>query len=183
MATTTGRQVFPDRLRGVALLGIVVVNGPPLGISVDGFTAASLTGIADQASAFLVIALAQGKFYLLFSFLFGYSAAFILRDGSAGNRQRFARRLVGLGVIGLIHAVFFYIGDILITYAVLGVGLLALSRRSDRVLRHWAALALAIGVALPFIMLGPMAELDPNALTAPTDPTLGALDTALSSGS
>lgn len=183
MATTTGRQVFPDRLRGVALLGIVVVNAPPLGISVDGFTAASLTGIADRASAFLVIALAQGKFYLLFSFLFGYSAAFILRDSSTGNRHRFARRLVGLGMIGLIHAVFFYIGDILVTYAVLGVGLLALSRRSDRVLRHGAALALVIGVALPFIMLGPMAELDPNALTAPTDPTLGALDTALSSGS
>lgn len=36
------RQVFPDRLRGVALLGIIAVNAPPLGISVDGFTTASL---------------------------------------------------------------------------------------------------------------------------------------------
>ena len=183
MATTAGRQVFPDRLRGIALLGIVVVNAPPLGISVDGFTSDSLTSIWDTGAAFVVIALAQGKFYLLFSFLFGYSASFILRDGSAPNRRRYARRLLGLAAIGLIHAVFFYIGDILLTYAVLGFGLLALSRRSDHALRLWAGIAFAVGVILPFVMLGPLAELDPNALTAPTDPTLGALDTALASGS
>ncbi len=183
MANASSRQVFPDRLRGIALLGIVVVNAPPLGISVDGFTAASIDGVADEATAFLVIALAQGKFYLLFSFLFGYSAAFILRDGSTSNRRRFGRRLVGLAVIGFVHAVFFYIGDILMTYAVLGFGLLALSGRSDRALRRWSLIALAIGVALPFVMIGPLAELDPNALTAPTDPTLGALDTALAGGS
>lgn len=175
--------MFPDRLRGIALLGIVVVNAPPLGISVDGFTTSSLANVADRASAFLVIALAQGKFYLLFSFLFGYSAAFILRDGSEANRRRFARRLVALAAIGLIHAVFFYIGDILLAYALLGFGLLALAGRSDRALRRWAYVALAIGLTLPFIMLGPVAELDPNALTAPTDPTLGALDSALSTGS
>lgn len=169
--------------RGLALLGIVVVNAPPLGISVDGFTSSSLDSGLNQAAAFGVIALAQGKFYLLFSFLFGYSAAFILRDGSAGNRRRYARRLVGLAAIGLIHAVFFYIGDILMTYAVLGFGLLALSGRSDRALRRWAGVALAVGVLLPFILLGPFAELDPNALAAPTDPTLGALDSALAGGS
>ena len=183
MATTAGRQVFPDRLRGIALLGIVVVNAPPLGISVDGFTSDSLTSVWDAGAAFVVIALAQGKFYLLFSFLFGYSASFILRDSSAPDRRRYARRLVGLAFIGLMHAVFFYIGDILLTYAVLGIGLLALSRRSDHALRLAAGIALAVGVVLPFVMLGPMAALDPNALTAPTDPTLGALDTALASGS
>ena len=127
MATATARQVLPDRLRGIALLGIVIVNAPPLGISVDGFTAASLDGAANEAAAFTVIALAQGKFYLLFSFLFGYSAAFILRDGSDPNRRRFRRRLVALAAIGFVHAVFFYIGDILLTYAVLGFGLLVLS--------------------------------------------------------
>lgn len=183
MGTPGSRQVFPDRLRGIALLGIVVVNAPPLGISIDGFTAASLEGAANEAAAFLVIALAQGKFYLLFSFLFGYSASFILRDGSDPNRRRYARRLVGLAVIGFVHAVFFYIGDILMTYALLGFGLLALSRRSDMALRRWAAGALAVGVLLPFVMIGPLAELDPNALTAPTDPTLAALDAALANGS
>lgn len=183
MPTTTGRQVFPDRLRGIALLGIVLVNAPPLGISVDGFTPTSLLGFLDRAITFLVIALAQGKFYLLFSFLFGYSASFILSDGSAPNRRRYARRLAGLAAIGFVHAVFFYMGDILTTYAVLGFGLLAISNSSDHGLRRWSVVALAIGAALPFIMLGPLAELDPNALTAPTDPTLGAADAALARGS
>lgn len=183
MSTAGGRQFFPDRLRGIALLGIVVVNSPPLGISVDGFTADSVSSTLDKLAVFVVIALAQGKFYLLFSFLFGYSAAFILRDGASPDRRRFARRLVGLAVIGLIHAVFFYVGDILLTYAVLGCGLLAVSRRPDRTLRRWTVAALAVGVVLPLVMLGPFAELDPNALTAPTDPTLAALDSALAQGS
>lgn len=183
MDEATARQVLPDRLRGVALLGIVVVNAPPLGISVDGFTASSLAGPANTAAAFAVITLAQGKFYLLFSFLFGYSATFILRDGSAPNRRRFGRRLAALAVIGFLHAVFFYIGDILMTYAALGIGLLLVSRSPDAALRRGALVALAIGIILPFVMLGPLAELDPNALTAPTDPTLAALDAALADGS
>lgn len=183
MASSGSRQVLPDRLRGIALLGIVVVNAPPLGISIDGFTAASLQGAANEAAAFLVIALAQGKFYLLFSFLFGYSASFILRDGSDPNRRRYAKRLIGLAVIGFVHAVFFYVGDILMTYALLGFGLLALSRRSDTALRRWAGGALDVGVLLPFFMIGPFAELDPNALTAPTASTLAALDAALANGS
>ena len=183
MSAASARQVFPDRLRGIALLGIVVVNAPPLGISIDGFTSDSLTNALDKVAVFVVIALAQGKFYLLFSFLFGYSAAFILRSGANSDRRRFARRLVGLAAIGLIHAVFFYVGDILLTYAVLGFGLLTVSRRSDLVLRRVAMVALVIGIALPLLMLGPFAEFDPNALTAPTDPTLNALDTALATGS
>lgn len=183
MVPAPSRQVFPDRLRGLSLLGIVVVNAPPLGISVDGFTPASVEGPVNSAAALLVMALAQGKFYLLFSFLFGYSASFILRDGSPAHRRRFARRLWGLAFIGLLHAVFFYIGDILLTYAALGFGLLLVSRCSDMALARWAAVATIVGVALPFLMLGPLAEFDPNALTAPTDPTLAHLDAALADGS
>lgn len=177
------RQVFPDRLRGIALLGIVVVNVPLLGLSFDGFTAASVEGSLNAGTAFAVVALAQGKFYLLFSLLFGYSAAFILRDGGSHDRRRFRRRLVGLGVIGLVHAIFFYIGDILISYAVLGFGLLAVSEVSDRALRRWAIVGLIAGVVLPFAFLGPLTAIDPNSLTGENDSTLAALDEAIAQGS
>ena len=120
MANPPSRQVFPDRLRGIALLGIVAVNAPPLGISVDGFTAASLEGPVNAVTAFIVIAFAQGKFYLLFSFLFGYSAAFILRQGKPARPSAIPTSPRGSGRHRFIHAVFFYIGDILMTYAVLG---------------------------------------------------------------
>ena len=74
------RQTFPDQLRGLALLGIIVVNAPFLAISSDGYTAASIAAPIDWAAAFSVTLLTQGKFYLIFSFLFGYSANFIVRS-------------------------------------------------------------------------------------------------------
>lgn len=142
------RQVLPDRLRGLALLGIVIVNAPFLGISVEGFTQQSISGPLDLATMFAVISLAEGKFYLLFSFLFGYSASFILKDQSRPNRRRYLRRLIGLFLFGMIHAVFFFSGDILITYSLLGLFLFFISRYSDRAVKNWAITAVAISVLI-----------------------------------
>ena len=155
------RQVFPDRLRGISLLGIVVVNVPFLGISSNGFTQASIQGPADTATAFLVFLLAQGKFYLLFAFLFGYSSAFILKNGAPEHRRRFRKRLLVLAGFGLFHAVFLFIGDILLTYALLGVGLLAISGKSDRVVKRTALLSLAAGM-LVFALVVVLVMLEPQ---------------------
>lgn len=150
MSTTstpaTVREALPDRLRGIALLGIVVVNAAYLGISADGFTAESVDGVGNRLTALLVSTFAQGKFYLLFSFLFGYSASFILRDQSPSNRRRFLRRMGALFLFGLAHAVFFFVGDILITYAIFGLLLLVVSRSSDRALRAWTRVSIAVSV-------------------------------------
>ena len=140
------REALPDRVRGIALLGIVVVNAAYLGISADGFTAESVDGVGNRFTALVVVALAQGKFYLLFSFLFGYSASFILRDQSPPNRRRYLRRMGALFLFGLAHAVFFFVGDILITYAILGLLLLSVSRASDRALRIWTIASIALSV-------------------------------------
>ena len=142
------REALPDRLRGIALLGIVVVNAAYLGISLEGLTQASVEGTANLITALLVVTFAQGKFYLLFSFLFGYSASFILRDNSAPNRRRYLRRLIALFLFGLAHAVFFFVGDILITYSILGLLLFFVSRTSDKVLRRWTIAAIAVAVFL-----------------------------------
>lgn len=168
---------MPDRLRGIALLGIVVVNVPYLALSTEGFTPDSVQRPIDATVAFLVFWLAQGKFYLLFSFLFGYSAAFILRDNSQLHRRRFAYRLLALFTFGLLHAVFFFIGDILITYALLGFGLLLLSRRSDRALVTWATVAAVVGVVLVTVVMAAY-----SAVPEP-DFALVELDDALASGS
>ncbi len=145
-SASVAREALPDRLRGVALLGIVVVNAAYLGISADGFTADSVDGVGNRLTALLVATFAQGKFYLLFSFLFGYSASFILRDQSAPNRRRYLRRMGALFLFGLAHAVFFFVGDILITYAILGLLLLVVSRASDRALRTWTIASIAVSV-------------------------------------
>ena len=146
MSAPSSREALPDRLRGFALLGIVVVNASFLGISTDGFTQRSVEGAANFTTALVVDTFAEGKFYLLFSFLFGYSASFILRDNSAPDRRRYLRRLLALFLFGLAHAVFFFVGDILITYSILGLLLFSVSRTSDRALRRWTIASVAIGV-------------------------------------
>jgi len=171
------REALPDRLRGIALLGIVVVNAAFIGISTDGFTQGSVDGAANLLTAFLVVCLAEGKFYLLFSFLFGYSAAFILRDNSAPNRRRYLKRLFALFLLGIAHAVFFFIGDILITYSILGLLLLGISRSSDRALRRWTMAAVSVSVLL-ILAIASLAAAFPGDSSGLAD-----LDSALATGS
>ncbi len=178
MATTTKREALPDRLRGIALLGIVVVNAAFLGISADGFTQDSVDGVANRLTALFVATFAQGKFYLLFSFLFGYSASFILRDHTKANRRRYLRRMLALFLFGLAHAVFFFVGDILITYSILGVLLFAISRSPDRVLKRWVIASVALSVFCIVVITS-------LAAAFPEDGSLGLgdLEFALASGS
>lgn len=150
------RQMFPDQLRGLALLGIVVVNAPFLAISGFGYSEASRATAWDATVAFLVTLLASGKFYVIFSFLFGYSALFILKDGSPVNRRVYRRRLVALLLLGIAHVVLLFVGDILVTYALLGFALLLLVRRSDRALWITALIAWVVAacwvVGLAFLL-------------------------------
>ena len=177
MTGSSSREVMPDRLRGVALLGIVVVNAPLFALSgSEGLTPESVVGPLNTAAAFLMLALAQGKFYLLFSFLFGYSASFILRDNTRPHRRRYVRRLLVLALFGILHATFFFIGDILLTYAILGFGLLALSRRSDRALKIWAVAVAGFSVLLITSFISVIS------LFPQQDPQLLQLNTALADG-
>lgn len=176
-----GRQAFPDQLRGLALLGIIVVNAPFLAISADGYTPASVSAPIDWVAAFGVTMLAQGKFYLIFSFLFGYSANFIVRANDPTGRRRFRRRLVGLAVIGLAHAVLLFVGDILLSYALLGAALMLIFSKSDRAVMRTSAVAavlasLWLGVLLVAVSSTASADLA-------TDPALLDLNAAIANGS
>lgn len=142
------RQALPDQLRGFALLGIIVVNMPFLAVSNVGIWELELSSWSDQTVAFLIVALAQGKFYLLFAFLFGYSLTLILKSRSVDGVRRYLRRLIGLAVLGAGHAYLFFIGDILIGYALLGLVLLIFISRSTRTVLIASAVAFAVGLAL-----------------------------------
>jgi len=131
------RDSSPDVLRGFALWGIIVVNVAYFSTSVSsGVTGDSIEGSGDAVAAFLVQALASGKFYILFSFLFGYSAHYLLKDPVRG-RRRWVARNVGLIVVGLLHASLLFIGDILFLYGLLGLALTFFLARSDRVITAW----------------------------------------------
>jgi uncharacterized protein len=137
MATHAPARIHEvDALRGFALFGILVVNLTAFASAYYG------SGVADPAFAsefdrailWLVAWLFETKFYLLFSFLFGYSVALQLGAAERAGKAflpRMLRRQAGLWLIGLGHAVLLFYGDILTTYAVLGVVLLALRNQSD----------------------------------------------------
>jgi uncharacterized protein len=137
-----------DALRGFALLGILVVNSTFFASAFAIYEIAdpAFAGPGEDAASWIVDVLFTSKFYVLFSFLFGYS--FTLQLDSARRRgaafgPRFLRRLLGLFVIGAAHAVLLWQGDILTTYAVLGLVLLLL-----RGLRPRVALGIAGGTLL-----------------------------------
>ena len=142
------RQALPDQLRGFALLGIIVVNMPFLTVSNIGIWELEFSNLSDKVVAFLIVALAQGKFYLLFAFLFGYSLTLILKSGSINSISKYFRRLVGLALLGAGHAYLFFIGDILIGYALLGVVLVLFVSRSTRTVLIASAFSYLIGLAL-----------------------------------
>jgi uncharacterized protein len=128
---TLARIVDVDALRAVALLIILIVN---IAFFASGYSFQLVPDPAhdswgDQAVRWLVELFLAMKAYLLFSFLFGYS--FTLQLDSAARRgvdfaPRFRRRLAGLFVLGILHAVLLFQGDILTTYALLGLVLLAM---------------------------------------------------------
>jgi uncharacterized protein len=132
------RDTFPDVLRGFALLGIALVNIPLLAIDPALHNeGADLTVFSNAATAFVVVAFFQAKFYLLFSFLFGYSAHYVIRD-SKENRGRWVGRSIGLILLGFFHFSLLFFGDILFLYGVFGLLLLAFYFRKAQTLKVWA---------------------------------------------
>ncbi|WP_455273987.1 DUF418 domain-containing protein [Rhizobium herbae] len=119
-----------------------------------------------MAVRFLVAFLFEMKFYLLFSFLFGYSFTLQMQSAEkagAAFLPRILRRQAGLWTIGLAHAVLLFHGDILTTYAVLGALLLAVRQTPEaKVLR--LAKGLIVATALLWASLGLTQILAPSTI-------------------
>ncbi|KQU88771.1 hypothetical protein ASC78_23670 [Variovorax sp. Root318D1] len=154
------RQQMVDALRGFALLGILVVNIASFASTYYGLGIPDPLNIslADRSASFVRAFLFETKFYLLFSFLFGYSFTLQMRAAERDGKPfvpRMVRRHVALFVLGVAHAVLLYFGDILMAYAVLGAVLLMLRRRGD-VLLACAAIGLVLLTSLLWAGVGRM---------------------------
>ncbi len=118
-----------DSLRAFALLGVVVVNVAAYRRGVGPTLAAAGGRVGGEVSTLGVglSAVFEGRFYPLFSFLFGWG--FAVQDARSRVRGRsvlgpWLRRCGVLLVLGAAHALLLFDGDILTTYAVLGASLL-----------------------------------------------------------
>jgi uncharacterized protein len=171
--TRPGERVMVlDALRGFAILGILLVNAPlffqPLWSEV---LAGSAAGALDRVAAVATEALAEGKFFTLFSLLFGVGAAMQMRRAAQRGRRFapfFVRRIAVLAAIGAAHAFLIWWGDILLYYAVLGLALVPLTRAPARRALRWAVVVAAVPLVLNLGLFGltTLATLDPEAQQA-----------------
>lgn len=139
-----------DVLRGFAIFGILLVNMAFFSTPLIYDQAAGTVRFGapyDRLATWLIRFLAEGKFYTLFSFLFGLGL-FVQMSRVEARGVAFVplyvRRLLVLLLIGLAHAFLVWSGDILVTYALLGFLLLLFRHRSPRSLLWWAAAMLVL---------------------------------------
>ncbi len=149
------RILAVDVIRGFALFGILLVNMAFFSAPFDAILMNTpwWPALPDRIVTFAVHALAEGKFYILFSLLFGLGMAIQMERAAARGRSfagYYVRRLLVLLPIGLAHALLLWYGDILTAYAVTGFLLLAFRRRRDRTILIWTAVI----YVLPIVILG-----------------------------
>lgn len=161
-----------DVLRGFALLGILLVN---MAYFANPVQYAMLPHIAptalDWGADWLVRFLAEGKFFSLFSFLFGLGFTIqMARAEAKGVRfiPRYLRRAGVLLIFGLLHGLLLWTGDILLYYAILGLLLLFFRHMKFKWVWTWLvvlALLPALFVAVGWMMMT-LARQDPQAALA-----------------
>lgn len=138
LRTLTDAVAEPERIgaidlaRGIALLGIFLVNmqffTEPFGVAVGIPSAPEGSSVLDILAYYFVMIFCAGKFYTLFSMLFGIGFIIQLdRAVRAGRRfvPAYLRRLAFLCLLGASHGLLLWYGDILFIYSWAGLLLFA----------------------------------------------------------
>lgn len=146
-----------DVLRGFALFGVLfdnIIGFSGWGMMGEKAQESLTTWPADSILGLLELTFIKGKFYSLFSLLFGIGFSIILvRNEQKGVNplKIFYRRLIILLLFGVVHSYFLWEGDILLLYALLGLLLPLFRKCSDRALMIWAAALIASPVLIDII--------------------------------
>ena len=138
-----------DTLRGFAIFGILMVNMPLMFTPLveDVMMPSFGEDLSEIVPNLLIEFFFTGKFFVLFSMLFGFGFyIFLHKDGEPGNEivSVFRKRLFWLLVFGILHVTFLWEGDILIYYALFGFLLLFFRRSSVKKLSIWMIIFLII---------------------------------------
>lgn len=178
-APAAERTHLLDALHGFALLGVAYSNFAvhAYWIFMPPEEQAALPGsFLDAPLEFIHTVFIQGKFYSIFSLLFGIGFGFFLEKGPDGI-GRFYRRMLILLLIGWLHLRYLWEGDILTLYALLGLLLPVARRMGDRALVVAAALLLLMPIAIDAIKVLTEGAFDPargtRAMAMEADTALG----------
>ena len=141
-----------DAVRGFALIGICLMNIEFFNramASLGQGMPAGLTGF-DWLASYFVAYFVAGKFWTIFSLLFGMGFAVMLTRAETAGRgflKPYLRRIAALAVFGALHHIFLFGGDILFSYAVGAVFLLVVLYGTWK----WMVAAIVVLVGLAFV--------------------------------
>ena len=147
-----------DALRGIAILGIFIAN-LPVGFS---FYDASLPNTGpwfnpwDKQTVFIEHLLIEGKFYSIFSLLFGWGLAIQLKRSELKGLTPVSfvrRRLLFMFLLGLAHLLLLWTGDIVAFYALVGFVFLWIRKWNDRKLFITAIILLLSPILLYYLKM------------------------------
>ena len=150
---TNEREIFMDVLRGFAILGIFIAN---LGSGFSWYKESShLTGpwlvpVLDHKVSFLHQMFIEGKFYSIFSLLFGWGIALQVKKGIAKGidaTPTIKRRLAFMLLLGAFHLLI-WPGDIVFFYALLGFLLLPFRKFSNKTLLITGSILILLPILL-----------------------------------
>ena len=143
-----------DLIRGIAVLAILVVNiwafSMPFAAYANPPVHGDLTGVNQLVWLFSYV-LFQEKFITIFSILFGAGIALFVehaRNRGAAVTALHYRRMFALLLIGLVHAYGFWSGDILTTYALIGMLLYWFLECSNKTVLILAGSLIALSILL-----------------------------------
>ena len=142
------RYMILDVLRGLSVCGIALANYPEFALWTflpEEEQAAMSTAGIDAVVRYMLYLFVDGKFYTIFSLLFGVGFSLILARHSV---SLFLRRMLILAVIGFCHLMFIWSGDILLLYAIGGLLLPLFIRQTDRTLMVVAVALIVLPVGL-----------------------------------
>lgn len=137
------RSILPDVLRGLAIWGILLVNMNDFA-GVAEWTQSGL----DRLAQAVVDIVANGRFISVFAMLFGWGLAGLLTK--YGGKFVAKRQLVLL-VVGLLHAVLLWHGDIIQDYALTGLLFILMLRLKTRALLKVSLFLIVSNLMLMFV--------------------------------
>ena len=144
-----------DIVRGIALFGILMVNMSFFKYPVffDRYPTSFPPG-SDQFFAWFIQIFFTGKFYAIFSFLFGLGFYIFMERVEAKGLELvplYKRRLLALLAFGSVHLFLVWSGDILFTYAIVGFLLLSFRNKSIDSIRKWIISLFVVSLILNFL--------------------------------
>jgi len=156
-----------DFARGIAIFGILLLNISSFGLPKAAYLNPAYQGFPSTSDAWTWAALdvlAQGKFLMMFAMLFGGGLQLLLPRGKMWIQSRLSLLLL----CGLLHAVFLWDGDILLSYGLLGLVFWRLIRdaKSTQSLLNTGIMLYLAGVLL-MILLGLITSPKPDGYWLP----------------